>query len=96
MSLRLSNCAQSFSFLQLFLNCDEKHDLMWRKKGWHQERNHPIQGAVIQISDFSNGIDEKDGGKETICSFTGQSLCSTIQKGRDSVNLEKEKKSDLN
>lgn len=96
-SLILGNYAQSFSFLQLFLNCDEKHDLMWRKEGGDQERNHPIQGAVLQISDFSDGVDEKDGGKETICSFTGQNLCSTtVQKGRDSVNLEKEKKIDLN
>lgn len=80
--------------------------LCGERKGWDQDRNHPNQGAVLQISDFSDGVDKKDGGKETICSFTGQrkmhcpvkcqSLCSAVQKGRDSVNLEKGEKIDLN
>lgn len=38
-------------------------------KGWDQERNHPIQGAVLlQTSDFSVEVDEADGR----CSFIGQ------------------------
>lgn len=80
--------------------------LCGERKGWDQERNHPIQGAVLQINVFSDRVDEKDGGKETICSFTGQrkmhcpvkcqSLCSAVQKGRDSVKVEKGGKIDLN
>lgn len=58
-------------------------------RGWDQERNHPIQGAGLQTSDFSIGVDEVDGGKETICSFIGQKEMHCPVSVKDLVLLQK-------
>lgn len=55
-----------------------EHDLSWRREEWDQERNHPIPEAVLQIRGFSNGVDEEDGGKEIIYSFTGKGRCTAL------------------
>lgn len=65
------------------------------EKGWDQDRKHPIQEAVLQTRGFSDGGDQEDGGKETICSLTGQRemhcpisvkvFVLLHNKGRDSV-----------
>lgn len=74
MSLTHGNPAQSHRFLQPFLNCKEKHNLMWRKR--MGPRLGTIQRAVLQTSGFSHGVDEEDENKQTnkqtMRSFTGQ------------------------
>lgn len=47
-----------------------------------------IQGAVLQTSGLSKGVDEEDEGGRTMCSFTGQ--------GKGSSQFRKMKKIDHN
>lgn len=47
LTLILGNCTQSCRFLQLFLNCEKKHDLMWRRERMGPAEKPPNPGALL-------------------------------------------------
>lgn len=71
-SLIHANCAQSSSFSQLFLNCEEEHDLTWTGERMVWERNHQSRRQGHTQVAFPMGWMRRTEERKTICSFTGQ------------------------